>query len=223
MPASTGSLPARNPMARVPGLSNWTTAASWRNPAPSARTSKVLYPEPNLMGVNAEERAFVEIGRQAGGVPFAGNDIQLRPAHAPRPERARESANFPTSALPRATRCWKPHDCSIHSLPIHRAMGIADDRFTDCRHHRVLRHRVRQTGQVQARRRAGLIHLAAWRDRMAERPKHAATDGREVRRAAWMRGHRRGSRRLQRVAHKSSMSPGLTHAERRHAGPAHLR
>ena len=136
---------ARNPMARVPVL-ELDDGRFLSESRAICTYLEGLYPEPNLMGETAEERAFIEMAdRQAEFHLLATIANFVRHTHPGL--LVLENPQFPDFGTAQGERM-------LESCPVRRQAGIAPldggRPIHDRGHHGVLRHRVRPTGQVQA-------------------------------------------------------------------------
>jgi glutathione S-transferase len=156
---------ARNPMARVPVLE----LDDGRYLAESRAICTYLeglYPEPNLMGANAEERAFIEMAdRQVEFHLMLAIANFVRHTH---PGLATlESPQFPDFGAAQGKKMLEVarlFDARLSSQP-----WIAGSRFTIADITAFCAVEFARLVKFKPAE-AGLIHLAAWRDRMAERP-----------------------------------------------------
>jgi len=156
---------ARNPMARVPVL-ELDDGRFLAESRAICTYLESLYPEPNLMGVSAEERAFIEMAdRQVEFHLLAAIANHVRHTHPGL--AALESPQFPDFGAAQGRKMLdaaRLFDARLASRP-----WIAGDRFTVAD--------ITAFCAIEFARLArfkpadeGLIHLAAWRERMAERP-----------------------------------------------------
>lgn len=156
---------AMNPVARVPVL-ELDDGRFLAESRAICSYLESLYPEPNLMGVDAEERAFIEAAdRQVEHTLLAAVANHVRHTHpgllplenpqfkdfaAEQGKRMVAAAGLFDSLL--ATRTWMAGD----------RFTIADiTAFCGLEFARLVKFKPAE---------AGLRHLAAWRDRVAERP-----------------------------------------------------
>lgn len=156
---------ARNPMARVPVLE----LDDGRYLAESRAICTYLeglYPEPNLMGATSEERAFIEMAdRQVEFHLLATIANFIRHTHPGL--AALEKPQFPEFGTTQATKMLENarlFDAQLASRP-----WIAGDRFTIADITAFCAIEFARLGKFKPAD-AGLVHLAAWRDRVAERP-----------------------------------------------------
>ncbi|HEX9206649.1 MAG TPA: glutathione S-transferase family protein [Steroidobacteraceae bacterium] len=161
----TAEFVARNPMARVPVLE----LDDGRYLAESRAICTYLegrYPEPNLMGVDAEERAFIEMAdRQVEMFLLASIANFVRHTH---PGLAvLESPQFPEFGAVQGQRMLeaaRTFDSQLATRP-----WLAGDRFTIADITGFCGVEFARLGKFKPAD-AGLVHLAAWRDRVAARP-----------------------------------------------------
>ena len=159
---------ARNPLARVPvlELDDGRYLAESRAICSYLET---IYPEPNLMGRDGDERAFIEMAdRQIELYLFAGIANCIRHSH---PGLAvLEQPQFPDFGKSQGERML--HNARWLDGLLATRPYIAGERFTIAditafcaiEFARLVKFRLAD---------AGLPHLAAWRDRIAERPSAA--------------------------------------------------
>jgi glutathione S-transferase len=161
----TPAFMTRNPMARVPVL-ELDDGRFLAESRAICTYLESLYPEPNLMGVTAEERAFIEMAdRQVEFHLLAAIANHVRHTH---PGLAvLENPQFPDFGASQGKKMLdaaRQFDTQLASRP-----WIAGDRFTIAD--------ITGFCAIEFARLArfkpadvGLTHLAAWRDRVAERP-----------------------------------------------------
>ena len=156
---------AMNPIARVPVLE----LDDGRYLAESRAICSYLeslYPEPNLMGVDAEERAFIEMAdRQVELTLLAAVANHVRHSHPGLlPLENPQFADYAAEQGKRMVAAAALFDQLLAKRP-----WMAGDRFTiaditafcGLEFARLVKFRPAD---------AGLVHLAAWRERVAERP-----------------------------------------------------
>ena len=161
----------KNPMARTPALELDDGRVLAESRA-ICTYLEGLYPEPNLMGVNAEERAFIEMAdRRAEMHLLLGIANTVRHTH---PALANlEQPQFPEFGASqgqkmREAAAWL--DSVLAGQPY-----IAGDRFTVAD---ITAFCALEFGRGLMKYRPGaegLLHLQAWRDRISERPSAAAS------------------------------------------------
>jgi len=156
---------ARNPMARVPVL-ELDDGRFLAESRAICTYLEGLYPEPNLMGITSEERAFIEMAdRQVEFHLLASIANCIRHTH---PGLATlESPQFPDFGMSQRQKMLQAarlFDAQLASRP-----WIAGDRFTIAD--------ITAFCGIEFARLAkfkpsdeGMAHLAAWRDRVAGRP-----------------------------------------------------
>jgi glutathione S-transferase len=156
---------ARNPMARVPVL-ELDDGRFLAESRAICTYLEGLHPEPNLMGVTAEERAFIEMAdRQVEFHLLAAIANYVRHTHPGLV--ALESPQFPDFGAAQGTKMLEA--ARLFDAQLASRQWIAGDRFTIAditafcaiEFARLVRFKPAD---------AGLTRLAAWRDRMAERP-----------------------------------------------------
>jgi glutathione S-transferase len=129
-----------------------------------------LYPEPNLMGVNAEERAFIEMAdRRAELYLLAGIANTVRHTHpglAPL-----EQPQFPEFGQSQAQKVREV--AAWFDTVLERQPWMAGDRFTIADITAFCAIEFARLMKFQPGR-EGMPALQAWRDRVAERPSAAA-------------------------------------------------
>jgi glutathione S-transferase len=156
---------ARNPMARVPVL-ELDDGRFLAESRAICTYLEGLYPEPNLMGVTAEERAFIEMAdRQVEFHLLAPIANFIRHTHPGL--STLEVPQFPEFGAAQATKVLdgaRLFDAQLASRP-----WIAGDRFTIADITAFCSIEFARLGKFKPAD-AGLVRLAAWRDRMAERP-----------------------------------------------------
>jgi glutathione S-transferase len=161
----TPAFTARNPMARVPVLE--LDDGRYLSESRAICTYlEGLYPEPNLMGVNAEERAFIEMAdRQVEFhlmMVIANFVRHTHPGLAPL-----ENPQFPDFGAAQGKKMLevaRVFDARLSSQPwmAGERYTVADiTAFCAVEFARLVKFKPAD---------AGLTHLAAWRDRVAERP-----------------------------------------------------
>lgn len=161
----TAAFAARNPMARVPVL-ELDDGRFLAESRAICTYLESLYPEPNLMGVDAEERAFIEMAdRQVEFHLLAAIANCVRHTHPGL--AALENPQFPDFGAAQGKKIAEAARLFDARLATHPWM--AGDRFTIAD--------ITAFCGIEFARLAkfkpadeGLIHLAAWRDRVAERP-----------------------------------------------------
>jgi glutathione S-transferase len=161
---------AKNPVSRVPVL-ELDDGRLLSETRAICSYLEGIYPDTNLMGVDFEERAFIEMHDRRVEwywlMPIAATIRHTHPGLAPL-----EQPQFPDFG-PLAGRQGARGGALARRHPGRPAL----DRWRALhhrRHHGLLRLRVRAwADEVQGRRR-GLCRLQAWRDRMAARPSAAA-------------------------------------------------
>ena len=156
---------ARNPLARVPVL-ELDDGRFLSESRAICTYLEGLYPEPNLMGTTAEERAFIEMAdRQVEFHLLATIANLIRHTHPGL--LALENPQFPDFGTAQGKKMLEYaalFDARLASRP-----WMAGDRFTiaditafcGIEFARLVKFKPGD---------AGLTHLAAWRDRVAERP-----------------------------------------------------
>jgi glutathione S-transferase len=156
---------ARNPMARVPVL-ELDDGRFLAESRAICTYLEGLYPEPNLMGSTAEERAFIEMAdRQVEFhllAPIANCVRHTHPGLAPL-----ESPQFPdfgTSQGKKVFEAARLFDAQLANRP-----WMAGDRFTVADITAFCGIEFARLAKFKPAD-AGLTHLAAWRDRVTERP-----------------------------------------------------
>ncbi len=156
---------ARNPLARVPVL-ELDDGRFLAESRAICSYLESLYPEPNLMGATAEERAFIEMAdRQVEFHLLALIANCVRHTH---PGLATlENPQFPDFGASQGAKlidAAKVFDARLATRP-----WMAGDRFTVAD---ITAFCGIEFGKLAKFRPAdhGLVHLAAWRDRVAERP-----------------------------------------------------
>jgi glutathione S-transferase len=156
---------ARNPLSRVPVLE----LDDGRHLAESRAICtylESLYPEPNLMGKSDEERAFIEMtDRQVEFHLMLPIAMYVRHTHPGL--LALENPQFPEFGAVQAQRMLEAariYDGMLASRPF-----LAGERFTIADITGFCGVEFARLGKFKPAE-AGLRHLAAWRDRVAERP-----------------------------------------------------
>ena len=156
---------ARNPMARVPVL-ELDDGRFLSESRAICTYLESLYPEPNLMGATGEERAFIEMAdRQVEFYLLATIANYVRHTHPGL--LALENPQFPDFGTAQGQKMLDyaaRFDARLASRP-----WMAGDHFTiaditafcGIEFARLVKFKPGD---------AGLVHLAAWRDRVAERP-----------------------------------------------------
>jgi glutathione S-transferase len=156
---------ARNPMARVPvlELDDGRFLAETRA---ICTYLEGLYPEPNLMGIDSEERAFIEMAdRQVEYYLFMAVANVVRHTH---PGLATlEHPQFPDFGQSQGTKMLDAARIIDQQLASHP--WIAGDRYTIADITAFCAVEFARLAKFKPAD-AGLAHLAAWRDRVAERP-----------------------------------------------------
>jgi len=161
----TPAFAARNPMARVPVL-ELDDGRFLAESRAICTYLESLYPEPNLMGVDAEERAFIELADRHVEFHLLAT-IANCVRHTHPGLAALESRQFPDFGASQGTRMLEVarlFDARLASRP-----WIAGDRFTIADITAFCGIEFARLAKFKPAD-AGLIHLAAWRDRVAERP-----------------------------------------------------
>jgi glutathione S-transferase len=156
---------ARNPLSRVPVL-ELDDGRFLAESRAICSYLEYLHPEPNLMGTNAEERAFIEMSdRQVEHHLLAAIANHVRHTHPGLlPLENPQFADYGAAQGEKMLAAAKLFDAQLAS----RAW-MAGDRFTiaditafcGIEFARLVKFKPSD---------AGLVHLAAWRDRVAERP-----------------------------------------------------
>jgi glutathione S-transferase len=156
---------ARNPLSRVPVLE----LDDGRHLAESRAICtylESLYPEPNLMGQSGEERAFIEMtDRQVEFHLMAPIAMYVRHTHPGL--LALENPQFPDFGAAQGQRMLEAariYDEMLASRPF-----LAGERFTIADITGFCGVEFARLGKFKPAE-AGLKHLAAWRDRVAQRP-----------------------------------------------------
>jgi glutathione S-transferase len=156
---------ARNPLSRVPVLE----LDDGRFLAESRAICSYLehlHPEPNLMGINAEERAFIEMAdRQVEFHLLAPIANYVRHTHPGL--LVLENPQFPDFGAAQGERMLA--NAKVFDALLAARKWMAGDRFTiaditafcGIEFARLVKFKPAD---------AGLVHLAAWRDRVAQRP-----------------------------------------------------
>lgn len=160
---------ARNPLARVPVL-ELDDGRFLAESRAICTYLEVLYPEPNLMGRDGEERAFIEMAdRQVEFNLFAIGANYIRHTH---PGLAGlEQPQFPEFGKSQGEKMaqnarWLDQLLATRPYVAGERFTIADiTAFCAVEFARLVKFKPAD---------AGLMHLAAWRDRIAERPSAAA-------------------------------------------------
>jgi glutathione S-transferase len=161
----TAAFAERNPLARVPVL-ELDDGRFLAESRAICTYLESLHPEPNLMGATAEERAFIEMAdRQVEFHLLASIANCVRHTHPGlRPLENPQFPDFGASQAARMLEAARVFDSRLATRP-----WIAGDRFTIaditafCGIEFARLARFKPADQ-------GLAHLAAWRDRVAERP-----------------------------------------------------
>jgi glutathione S-transferase len=156
---------ARNPMARVPVL-ELDDGRFLAESRAICTYLEGLHPEPNLMGVNSEERAFIEMAdRQVEFHLLATIANHARHTHPGL--SALESPQFPDFGAAQGKKMLEA--ARLFDTQLASRAWIAGDRFTIAD---ITAFCAIEFARLVKFKPAdeGLIHLAAWRDRMAERP-----------------------------------------------------
>jgi glutathione S-transferase len=161
----TPAFTARNPMARVPVLE----LDDGRFLAESRAICTYLegrYPEPNLMGTSAEERAFIEMAdRQVEFHLLATIANFIRHTHPGLATLEQpQFADFGTSQGRKLLEVARLFDVQLATRP-----WIAGERFTIADITAFCAIEFARLGKFKPAE-AGLPHLGAWRDRVAARP-----------------------------------------------------
>ena len=156
---------AMNPIARVPVL-ELDDGRFLAESRAICSYLESLYPEPNLMGVDAEERAFIEMAdRQVELTLLAAVANHVRHSHPGLlPLENPQFADYAAEQGKRMVAAAALFDQLLAKRP-----WMAGDRFTiaditafcGLEFARLVKFRPAD---------AGLVHLAAWRERVAERP-----------------------------------------------------
>ena len=156
---------ARNPVQRVPvlELDNGRMLAESRA---ICGYLEALHPEPNLLGCNAEEHAFIEMAdRQVEFSIFATIANAVRHTHPGlAPLENPQFKDFGASQLAKLNdnARWLDEQLSRHAYVAGDRFTIADiTAFCAVEFARLLKWKPADFG---------LLHLQAWRDRIAERP-----------------------------------------------------
>jgi glutathione S-transferase len=160
---------ARNPLARVPVL-ELDDGRFLAESRAICTYLEFLYPEPNLMGRNGEERAFIEMAdRQVEFNIFAIGANHIRHTH---PGLAvLEQPQFPDFGHSQGEKMlqnarWLDELLATRPYVAGERFTIADiTAFCAIEFARLVKFRPAE---------AGLLSLAAWRERIAERPSAAA-------------------------------------------------
>lgn len=156
---------ARNPVARVPVL-ELDDGRCLAESRAICTYLEGLYPEPNLMGVTAEERAFIEMADRQVELHFmaliANSVRHMHPGLA-----TLENPQFPDFGASQGAKLLdaaRVFDARLASHP-----WMAGDRFTIAD---ITAFCGIEFGKLARFKPAdqGLVHLAAWRDRVAARP-----------------------------------------------------
>jgi glutathione S-transferase len=161
----TPAFAARNPMARVPVL-ELDDGRFLAESRAICTYLESLYPEPNLMGVDAEERAFIEMAdRHVEFHLLATIANCVRHTH---PGLAvLERPQFPDFGASQGARI--PEVARLFDALLANRPWIAGDRFTIADITAFCGIEFARLAKFKPAD-AGLIHLAAWRDHVAERP-----------------------------------------------------
>jgi glutathione S-transferase len=156
---------ARNPLSRVPVL-ELDDGRFLAESRAICSYLEYLHPEPNLMGTNLEERAFIEMAdRQVEHHLLASIANHVRHTHPGLlPLENPQFADYGAAQGEKMLAAAKLFDAQLASRP-----WMAGDRFTiaditafcGIEFARLVKFKPAD---------AGLTHLAAWRDRVAERP-----------------------------------------------------
>ena len=155
----------RNPLSRVPVLE----LDDGRHLAESRAICSYLeslYPTPNLMGTSADERAFIEMADRQVEFHLVGS-IAMYVRHTHPGLRPLENPQFPDFGAAQAQRMLEAagiYDTLLASRPY-----LAGDRFTIADITGFCGVEFARLGKFKPAE-AGMKHLAAWRDRIAERP-----------------------------------------------------
>jgi glutathione S-transferase len=156
---------ARNPMSRVPVL-ELDDGRFLAESRAICTYLESLYPEPNLMGRSAEERAFIEMADRHAEfhllVAVAGQVRHTHPGLAPL-----EQPQFPDFGAVQGQRfldAARRFDALLAARP-----WIAGDRFTIADITAFCAVEFARLARFKPAE-SGLPHLAAWRDRVAGRP-----------------------------------------------------
>jgi glutathione S-transferase len=156
---------AMNPIARVPVL-ELDDGRFLAESRAICSYLESLYPEPNLMGVDAEERAFIEMAdRQVEMTLLAAVANHVRHTHPGL--LPLENPQFKDYAAEQGKRMVAA--AALFDALLARQPWMAGDRFTvaditafcGLEFARLVKFKPAE---------AGFLHLAAWRDRVAERP-----------------------------------------------------
>ena len=156
---------ARNPMARVPVL-ELDDGRFLAESRAICTYLEGLYPEPNLMGATAEERAFIEMAdRQAEFHLLATIANFIRHTH---PGLATlEKPQFPDFGTSQGQKLLAV--AGLFDAQLAHRPWIAGERFTIADITAFCAIEFGRLGKFKPAE-AGLQHLAAWRDRVAARP-----------------------------------------------------
>ncbi len=156
---------ARNPMSRVPVL-ELDDGRFLAESRAICSYLESLYPEPNLMGTSAEERAFIEMADRQVEFHLVGT-IAHFVRHTHPGLLALENPQFPDFGASQGQRMLEAarlFDKQLASRPF-----MAGDRFTIADITAFCGIEFARLGKFKPAD-AGLSHLAGWRDRIAERP-----------------------------------------------------
>jgi len=156
---------ARNPIARVPVL-ELDDGRFLAESRAICTYLEGLYPEPNLMGVTAEERAFIEMADRQVELHFMAMIANcVRHTH---PGLATlENPQFPDFGASQGAKVLEAArviDARLADRP-----WMAGDRFTIADITAFCGIEFAKLAKFKPAEQ-GLVHLAAWRDRVAERP-----------------------------------------------------
>jgi len=159
---------ARNPLARVPVL-ELDDGRFLAESRAICTYLEALYPEPNLMGRDGEERAFIEMAdRQVEFSVFAIGANYIRHTHPGL--AALEQPQFPDFGKSQGEKMlhgmrWLDGRLAAQPFIAGERFTIADiTAFCAVEFLRLVKFKPTD---------AGLAHLAGWRDRIAERPSAA--------------------------------------------------
>ncbi|MBC7685968.1 MAG: glutathione S-transferase family protein [Bdellovibrionales bacterium] len=163
---------AKNPMARTPALELDDGRVLAESRA-ICTYLEGLYPEPNLMGVDAEERAFIEMAdRRAEMHLLLGIANAVRHTHPAL--AALEQPQFPDFG---ASQGQKMREVAAYMDSVLATQPyMAGERFTVAD---ITAFCALEFGKGLMKYRPGaegLVHLQAWRDKIGERPSAAASN-----------------------------------------------
>lgn len=160
---------AKSPLAKVPAL-ELDDGRMLTETRAICTYLEGLHPEPNLMGVQAEERAFIEMAdRRAELYLLAGIANTVRHTHpglAPLEQPQFPEFGYSQAQKVRAIAAWFDH-------VLERQPWMAGDRFTIADITAFCAIEFARLMKFQPGR-EGMPNLQAWRDRVADRPSASA-------------------------------------------------